>query len=131
MNWRRAKKIMSGEEPRSNQRYATEDLVVEFPVGAAVVDVSESGMGIESSKQLRVGASYVFRVQMGERSFGMPGRVEWCRFAGTNGTKGADPAAVYKAGVSFSSGPARRSWSNALQRLVDAGVQPLAVSSTG
>ncbi len=122
-------KIWAGEEPRSSQRYRTTDLAVEFPIGAAVVDVSDSGMGIESSHQLRVGASYVFRVQVGEESFGMPGKVEWCRFAGSNGTKGADPAAVYKAGVSFASGPAKQSWSSALERLVEAGIEPLAVQS--
>lgn len=129
MNWRRKQQLMAGEEPRASQRYSTRDFAVEFPVGAVVVDVSESGMGIESSKQLRVGASYVFRVQMGEKSFGMPGKVEWCRFAGTHGTIGADPAAVYKAGVSFSSGPARKSWSVALKNLVDSGIEPLPVNS--
>ena len=131
MNRKRLQRIQSGEEPRAAQRYATKDFAVEFPIGAAVVDVSESGMGIESSRQLRVGASYVFRVQMGSKSFGMPGKVEWCRFAGTNGTIGADNTAVYKAGVSFSSGPAKETWSTALQRLIDSGIQPLAVAASG
>ncbi len=129
MNRKRLQRIEAGEEPRSSQRYATKDFAVEFPIGAAVVDVSESGMGIESNQQLRVGASYVFRVQMGTKSFGMPGRVEWCRFAGTNGSHGADPAAVYKAGVSFSTGPAKETWAAALRRLIDSGIQPLAITT--
>ena len=110
---------------RSKQRYATEGLVVEFPIGAAVLDISDSGMGIESNKQLRVGASYVFRVQMGTASFGLPGKIEWCRFTGTRGTGGAEQEAVYKAGVSFSGGPAQENWSTALRRLVESGLQPL------
>lgn len=129
MNRKRMRRIEAGEELRASQRYATRDFAVEFPIGAAVVDVSESGMGIESSCQLRVGASYVFRVQLGSKSYGMPGKVEWCRFAGTNGMVGADPTAVYKAGVSFSTGPAKETWSLALQRLVASGIQPLAVTA--
>lgn len=130
VNRKRLLRIEAGEEPRSSQRYATREFAVEFPIGAAVVDVSESGMGIESSGQLRVGASYVFRVQMGGKAFGMPGRVEWCRFAGTNGTVGVERAAVYRAGISFSSGPAKETWSTALRRLIESGIQPLSVSAT-
>ncbi len=130
MNRKRLQRIESGEEPRSYQRYAPRDFSVEFPIGATVVDVSDCGMGIESSSQLRVGASYVFRVQMGSKSFGMPGKVEWCRFAGTRGTTGVEPMTGYRAGVSFSAGPAKETWSKALRRLIEAGIQPLAVGTT-
>ena len=130
MNRKRMLRLQSGEEPRSTRRYATKDFAVEFPIGAAVVDVSESGMGIESNRQLRVGASYVFRVQAGAKSFGMPGKVEWCRFAGTDGAAGGEHSAIYKAGVSFSIGPARENWASALQRLVESGIEPLTVAAT-
>ncbi len=120
----------AGEEGRTSQRFATRDIAVEFPIGAAVVDVSDSGMGIESCEPLRVGSDYVFRVQLGKRSIGLPGRVEWCRFSGTRDTAGADRSAVYKAGVSFAGGEARESWGLALQSLVDAGVQPLEALGT-
>lgn len=125
MTSKRLQRIQGSEEPRGQQRYATRDISVEFPIGAAVIDVSEAGMGIESNQQLRVGADYVFRVQMGAKSFGLPGKVEWCRFARTKGLKGAECAAVYKAGVSFAHGPAQETWSGALSRLVNAGIQPI------
>ncbi len=128
MNSRRLQRIGSGQDPRAATRYATKDFAVEFPIGAAVIDVSKSGMGIESNQQLRVGASYVFRVQLGAKSFGLPGRVEWCRFAGTSGTRGADHAAIYKAGVSFSTGPAQDNWRAALERLVARGIEPVAAT---
>ncbi len=131
MNSKRVQRIQSGSDPRAATRYATRDFSVEFPIGASVVDVSQAGMGIESSQQLRVGASYVFRVQLGSRSFGLPGKVEWCRFAGTVGLMGADHAAVYKAGVSFSTGPAKEHWSAALERLVASGIQPLRAVPAG
>ena len=114
---------------RIQQRYATRDIAVEFPIGAAVVDISESGMGIESNQQLRIGANYVFRVQMGAKSFGLPGKVEWCRFARTKGVDALERLPVYKAGVSFAGGPARDSWCEALRRLVEGGIQPVSVAS--
>ena len=128
MTSKRLERVRAGEEGRASQRYATRDIAVEFPIGAAVLDVSASGMGIESSEQLRVGADYVFRVSMGRKSLGLPGRVEWCRFAGTSGTKGAQQSAVYKAGVSFAAGAARETWGIALQKLADEGVERLDVA---
>jgi hypothetical protein len=121
--------LQQGAEDRSQQRYATRDIAVQFPIGAAVIDISESGMGIESGQQLRVGASYVFRVQMGPKSFGLPGKVEWCRFARTKGKSGIDRTPVYKAGVSFSGGPAQETWGEALRRLIEGGVQPIAITA--
>jgi hypothetical protein len=121
----RLERVRAGEEGRASQRYATRDIAVEFPIGASVLDISDAGMGIESNQQLRVGADYVFRVQIGSKSLGLPGKVEWCRFAGTAGTQGAERMAVYKAGISFAAGSARESWGVALQSLVDAGIQPV------
>jgi len=123
---KRLQRIQESGDPRVQARYATRDIAVEFPIGAAVVDVSESGMGIESNQQLRVGADYVFRVQMGAKSFGLPGKVEWCRFARSKGIDGKEYAAVYKAGVSFAHGPAQETWCEALGRLVTSGIQPIA-----
>lgn len=125
MSKKRLQRIEAGEEGRQAQRYATRDIAVEFPIGAAVLDVSATGMGIQSSQQLRVGSDYVFRVQMGAKSLGLPGRVEWCRFAGTAGTAGAERSAVYKAGISFAAGTARETWGVALQSLADAGIEPM------
>ena len=129
MKSKRLQRIREDGDPRSQVRYATRDIAVEFPIGAAVVDISESGMGIESNQQLRVGADYVFRVQMGTKSFGLPGKVEWCRFARTKAENGAELAAVYKAGVSFAHGPAQETWSEALSRLISSGIQPIAATT--
>lgn len=129
MSRKRLQNVQQGDEERVQRRYATRDIAVQFPVGAAVIDISESGMGIESGQQLRVGASYVFRVQMGPKSFGLPGKVEWCRFARTDGSLGVDRAPIYKAGVSFSGGPAQETWGQALRRLIESGIQPIAISS--
>ncbi len=125
MSRNRVERVRAGEEGRAAQRYATRDIAVEFPIGAAVLDVSDSGMGVEANEQLRVGADYVFRVQIGRKSLGLPGRVEWCRFAGTAGTQGAERMPVYKAGVSFASGSARETWAVALQSLADSGIEPI------
>jgi hypothetical protein len=126
---KRLQRIQESGDPRGQQRYAAEDIAVEFPIDAAVVDVSESGMGIESGQQLRVGADYVFRVQMGDQSFGLPGKVEWCRFAGTKAADGAERAVVYKAGVSFAHGPAQEAWCEALAGLISSGIQPVAAAT--
>ena len=128
MNWKRIQRVKAGEEGRASQRFATRDIAVEFPIGASVLDVSDSGMGIDSSEQLRVGADYVFRVSMGSKSLGLPGRVEWCRFAGTSGRNGAERAAVYKAGISFAAGSARETWGVALQKLAADGIEPLGMA---
>lgn len=129
MTSKRLQRIEESGDPRSQARYPTRDIAVEFPIGAAVVDVSEAGMGIESNQQLRVGADYVFRVQMGAKSFGLPGKVEWCRFARTKGLDGTQRCAVYKAGVSFAHGPAQETWSEALARLINSGIQPVVATT--
>ena len=123
MGLKRQQKLARGEEDRVEQRYVTPEVGVESPIRAEVVDVSESGMGLLSSDPLRVGASYVFRLRYGQRDLGLPGKVEWCRLTGTERRNGDAHATVYRAGISFSPGPAHSAWRTHLESEVDGGLR--------
>lgn len=131
MGRKRRLKLARGEDDRGGPRYVTRKVALESPIRAAVVDVSESGMGLESGDPLRVSASYVFRVRLGRRDLGLPGKVEWCRLTGTRRRKGDPYATVYRAGVSFSPGPAHGVWRAQLQSQVESGLQPTSVQVQG
>lgn len=104
---------------RAQARYAIREVCVDYPVEGRVVDVSESGMGIESSKQLMVGSIYIFRVSRNGQRLSLPGRVEWCRLTRTR-TSRLQTLPLYRAGVAFTESPSKRAWQEAIHRSLDA-----------
>lgn len=81
---------------RSHTRRRVEDVRVEVPIRGQIVDLSESGLGIESSQPLEVGRRYAFRLKTRRARPEFLGEVRWCRLE-SFGSGQNDP--VYRAGV--------------------------------
>ncbi len=105
------------DEIRLQARYATREIQLEFPVRGRVVDVSESGIGLESPQKLIVGARFHFRVRNRSKSLCLPGRVEWCRLTGTRTGDGGEIVPVFRSGVAIDDCLSRRAWQGALRQI--------------
>lgn len=69
-------------------------LVVDSPAAEVIlVDASDSGLGIEVERRLRIGVIYPFRVRGDGRESEVYGLVRWCDAAGPD---------AFRAGVSVS-----------------------------
>ena len=103
---------------RRHRRYRTENLLIDNPVVGRVVNLSQTGFGIETLESLAVGESYLFRVRLGEKHLRLPGRIQWCRLTvETAGDSLAQP--FYKAGVALAETVTSKAWQEALKRLTD------------
>ena len=89
-------------DTRSQPRYEVDDLNVHAPVGARILDVGSSGMGLETMESLPFGSQDTFEIVASARRLRIPGRVAWCRLVRTVKTAAGDLVPVYRAGVSFS-----------------------------
>ncbi len=95
----------SGES--SERRRLTRFRAVDFRATSSVVDVvlrelNAESMSIESRRQLRVGASYPFRIHKGSESVALDGVVKWCRLRRMIDIGGGESQALYQAGIAFS-----------------------------
>lgn len=105
------------DDIRLQPRYATREIQLEFPVRGQVVDVSETGIGLESPQKLIVGASFTFRVRNRSKTLCLPGRVEWCRLTGTRTGEGGEVIPVFRSGVAIDDCLSRRAWQGALRQI--------------
>ena len=72
-----------GGERRRETRQAVPSLEVDSPaVEAVLVDASDSGIGIEAERPLRIGVIYPFRLRRDELRSEIYGLVRWCDEAG-------------------------------------------------
>ena len=59
------------------------ELAIDSPaLEVALRDTSDSGLGIEAERPLKVGVIYPFRVRSGDDTREVYGLVRWCRTAG-------------------------------------------------
>lgn len=85
---------------RENLRWTLEDVTVEVPVPSKLINMSITGMAVESNRGLPVGGSWVFRVGNGAFAYDIPGRVRWCKLDRT--VKIADEVQpIFRTGVAF------------------------------
>jgi hypothetical protein len=69
----------SGTERRSEARQAVPQIVVDSPaVEVGLIDASDSGLGIESVRPLRIGVIYPFRLRRNDEVCEIYGLVRWC-----------------------------------------------------
>ena len=93
---------------RSRKRQSVRFRSVDFHATSSVIemvlrDLNSEGMSIETRQQLRVGASYPFRIRRGQRSVLIDGNVIWCKLARMIDIGGGESQALYRAGIAFSS----------------------------
>jgi c-di-GMP-binding flagellar brake protein YcgR len=66
-----------------------------------VLDISLSGMAVETNTRLAPLRTIRLRLGNGDRSLTVSGRVVWCFLHGTRSTEGGEQLPVYRAGIQF------------------------------
>jgi len=86
------------DQPRGHPRRKVDGVSLEEPIKGLIVDVSEGGLGVESSQPLEVLRRYAFRLRTGRARPEFLGEVRWCRLESV-GSGDGKKAPVYRAGV--------------------------------
>lgn len=92
-------------QPPPDRRDDTRKLTgVSFVAGSItgrLVNVSESGLGLESDKPLRVLKRGTFTLGIGRARPEFRGQVRWCRLTGTTVLDHGETVPVYRSGISL------------------------------
>lgn len=91
------------EGRRQHPRYRVEGVKGSFAMSADVriVDISLTGIGLETNSYLAVGRHYSLRVQRTGEALKLWGRVVWCKMLRTEKNGSGDVLPVYRAGIEF------------------------------
>ncbi len=111
--------LLSREPLRRHTRYASRNLQIESPVYGWAVNISESGLCLESLAELVTGAEYVFRLRYGAVFLSLTGRVAWCRLDRTEITR-QGKVEVFQTGVELALEGSGEAWLDAVERLTGA-----------
>ena len=94
--------FVDGESDRRlNPRRSAESTFVAGSVSGRLVNMSESGLGLETERPLPVRRMGVFTLEIGSTRPQFRGEVRWCRLTGTQTSGDGDSTPVYRAGVSL------------------------------
>jgi hypothetical protein len=111
--------LQSREPLRRHTRYATRNLQIESPVYGWAINISQSGLCMESLSELVSGARYVFRLSYGPRFLSLSGSVSWCRVDRTEMTRKGG-VKVYQAGIELALDQSSEAWLEAVEQLTGA-----------
>lgn len=93
---------MKRAERRRQGRFPTTGVQVQSPqLEATVLDVSTTGLRIESPQPMRRGDTYPLHLDYREQSVDLEGEVKWCRLRGVVASEAGGQAATYEAGIGF------------------------------
>ena len=99
-------------DKRSSPRYAVQDVkgTLHLSSEARILNMSLTGMAVETTTSMRVGRTYAINLRHGEApAVRLAGTVAWCRLKSLRRRDDGETSAVYEAGVRFDdtlSGPA-------------------------
>lgn len=93
------------QENRRHKRYEVADVEgrLAYNVGAKVLNISLTGMAIETRTMLQVGGDYSLRIPQKEGSLRVEADVKWCHLVGTDKLEDGEVLPRYKAGIDFRS----------------------------
>ncbi len=92
------------KERRRSPRYPVEDVngVLVFVIDARILNMSVSGMAVETATNLRVGRSYTIKLTRdAAASVQLSGSVMWCHLRGVRTNDAGQRVPVYEAGIEF------------------------------
>lgn len=94
---------MPEQKKRRHQRYEVHDLhgSLLFKVDVTVLNLSLSGMAVETTQQLRLGRVYSVRLGSGRGGVDVDGTVKWCHLMKTKEGPGGQPVNVFHVGITF------------------------------
>ena len=95
--------VIKQENHRRNPRFDVEDVpgMMAFTVNAKVLNISRSGVALESDFQLVIGRKYVAKIGYKGGSVLTAGTVKRCALKRTRETETGEVAPVYEAGMEF------------------------------
>lgn len=108
--------LASREPLRRHTRYATRNLQIDSPVYGWAVNISESGLCMESLAELVNGAQYVFRLRYGTQFLSLPGRVAWSRLDRTEMTRKGG-VQVFQSGIELGPEGSSEPWFDVVEQL--------------
>ena len=108
--------LQSREPLRRHTRYGTRNLQIESPVYGWAVNISESGLCLESLTELVDGGEYVLRLRYGSSFLNLPGRVAWSRLDRTEMTRKGG-IKVYQTGIELGLEESGKAWIEAVEQL--------------
>ncbi len=111
--------LESREPLRRHTRYATRNMQIESPVYGWAVNISESGLCLESLAELVSGAEYVFRLRYGSKFLSLSGRVAWSSLDRTEMTRKGG-VKVYQTGIELALEDSSATWLEAVEQLTGA-----------
>jgi hypothetical protein len=94
-------------------RFGCRTLLVQSPLFGQVIEVSAGGMRLESSLELIVCRSYIFRLASGADFLNLPGRVTWCRLQRVEVTRRGSRR-FYQLGIDLDLGESASRWRTAV-----------------
>jgi len=89
---------------RRSPRYAVDDVsgTLHFNTDARVLNVSLSGVALETSLPVRVGRAYTVTLRHdSEQTISLNAKVVWCHLQGTRKNKLGESMPIYEAGLAF------------------------------
>lgn len=88
-------------EAREHDRKPLKEVLVTNPVPAQVVNISATGMGVESRAPMKPTGQSLFTLASGRARAKIMGRVRWCKLAGTKALLDGEVAPLYLSGIEF------------------------------
>jgi hypothetical protein len=94
---------VTSQDTRRHKRYDVDGVEGSLVVStdARILNMSLTGLAVETTSLLRLGASYTLRLPQGDSELRLKTTVEWCHLVGTRRTEQGDSVAVYQAGLDF------------------------------
>ena len=91
------------QDSRRNPRFDVEDVpgIMSFSVDAKVLNISRSGVAVETSVQLVIGRRYEAKIGVSGRSVSTAGTVRRCVLRKTRRTASGEVEPVYEGGIEF------------------------------
>ncbi len=93
-----------GRDRRRSARHEVHDVTgtLHFSAEARIMNMSLTGMAVETDAQLRLGRMYSLTLRHGdEPALRLSGKVVWCHLRTLKKSGGSEPRPVYEAGVQF------------------------------
>ncbi|MDX1632046.1 MAG: PilZ domain-containing protein [Thermoanaerobaculia bacterium] len=92
-------------ENRRHKRYEVQDVEgrLAYNVDAKVLNISLTGMAIETRTMLQIGGDYWLRIPQEDGSLRVKADVKWCHLVGTTKLEDGEVVPQYKAGIDFRS----------------------------
>lgn len=94
---------MNWDEQRRHPRFEVSEVggSLLYSMDCRIVDISISGIKIESDRRLDIGREYRIRVAHGDDSFRVVGSVVWCVLTRVIDAEKSETVPVYRAGIEF------------------------------